>query len=260
MEALTTKIDSQFKDIKGEIKEMRDGCNSCGAPHLSSKFNPNAKPTVIQDDSEDEADEAEIEVEPSSSKQTKFDPPQFRINVPLVDVLAGMPNYEKFLKDLVRNKSNMEQISAAFLNNECSAIIQNKLLPKLGDLGSFLIPCTVAGSVEYLALADLGASINKINESSLDEEFMTVDVKEIPEQKEEIKDTFKELPLQENLRIKTFIQDPPTGLELKPLPKHLEYAFLEKDSLLPVVISALLKDDEKKSLVSILKRHKEAFS
>ncbi|GJV84115.1 hypothetical protein Tco_1524013 [Tanacetum coccineum] len=37
MEALTTKIDSQFKDIKGEIKEMRDGCNSYGGPHPSSE-------------------------------------------------------------------------------------------------------------------------------------------------------------------------------------------------------------------------------
>ncbi|GJX20132.1 hypothetical protein Tco_0222809 [Tanacetum coccineum] len=37
MESLTTKINSQFKDIKGEMKEMRDGCNSCGGPHPSSE-------------------------------------------------------------------------------------------------------------------------------------------------------------------------------------------------------------------------------
>ncbi|GKA12373.1 reverse transcriptase domain-containing protein [Tanacetum coccineum] len=54
----------------------------------------------------------------------------------------------------------MEKISAAFLTEECSAILQNKLPPKLGDPGSFLIPCKLANSVEYLALADLGASIN----------------------------------------------------------------------------------------------------
>ncbi|GKE41624.1 reverse transcriptase domain-containing protein [Tanacetum coccineum] len=54
----------------------------------------------------------------------------------------------------------MEQISVAFLNEECSAIVQNKLPPKLGDPGSFLIPCTLANLVEYLALADFGASIN----------------------------------------------------------------------------------------------------
>ncbi|GKC31449.1 hypothetical protein Tco_1038743 [Tanacetum coccineum] len=89
---------------------------------------------------------------------------------------------------------------------------------------------------------------------------MTVNVEEIPEQEEEVEDNFKELPLEENLRIKTSIHYPSTDLDLKPLPKHLEYDFLEKDSLLPVVISALLKDDEKKCPVFVLKRHKEAFS
>ncbi|GKA75969.1 reverse transcriptase domain-containing protein [Tanacetum coccineum] len=108
--------------------------------------NPNAKPAVFLDDSKDEADEVEKE--------------EVRINVPLVDVLAGMPNYGKFLKDLVSNKSKMEQISAAFLTKEYSAILQNKLLPKLGDPEIFLIPCKLANLVEYLALADLGASIN----------------------------------------------------------------------------------------------------
>nr|GEW29244.1 reverse transcriptase domain-containing protein [Tanacetum cinerariifolium] len=37
MKSLTTKIDSQFKEIKGEMKEMRDGFNSYGGPHLLSK-------------------------------------------------------------------------------------------------------------------------------------------------------------------------------------------------------------------------------
>ncbi|GJZ99984.1 hypothetical protein Tco_0672535 [Tanacetum coccineum] len=36
MEALTTRIDSQFKEIRGDMKEMRDGCNKCGGPHPSS--------------------------------------------------------------------------------------------------------------------------------------------------------------------------------------------------------------------------------
>ncbi|GKF71672.1 hypothetical protein Tco_0207786, partial [Tanacetum coccineum] len=101
----------------------------------------------------------------------------------------------------------------------------------------------------------------KINETSLDkecEEFMAVDIDKIPEQ--EVKDNFKELPLKEKLRIKTSIQDLATDLEMKPLPKNLEYDFLEKDSLLQVVISALLKDDEKKHLIFVLKNHKEAFA
>ncbi|GJZ93509.1 reverse transcriptase domain-containing protein [Tanacetum coccineum] len=83
-----------------------------------------------------------------------------RINVPLVDVLAEMPNYGKFLKELIRNKHKIEQISAAFLSDESSAMIQNKVPPKLGDPGSFLIPCNLNKTFSCNALADLGASIN----------------------------------------------------------------------------------------------------
>ncbi|GJX63208.1 hypothetical protein Tco_0696860 [Tanacetum coccineum] len=36
MEALTERIDSQFKKIRGDMKEMRNGCNKCGGPHPSS--------------------------------------------------------------------------------------------------------------------------------------------------------------------------------------------------------------------------------
>ncbi|GJU05027.1 hypothetical protein Tco_1121457 [Tanacetum coccineum] len=39
MEALTTRIDSQFKEIKGDMKEMRDGCNKYRGPHPSSDCN-----------------------------------------------------------------------------------------------------------------------------------------------------------------------------------------------------------------------------
>ncbi|GKB92765.1 reverse transcriptase domain-containing protein [Tanacetum coccineum] len=83
-----------------------------------------------------------------------------RINVPLVDVLAGMPNYGKFLQELINNKHKIEQISAAFLSDESSAMIQNKVPSKLEDPGSFLISCNFNKTFSYNALADLGASIN----------------------------------------------------------------------------------------------------
>ncbi|GJT57553.1 reverse transcriptase domain-containing protein [Tanacetum coccineum] len=83
-----------------------------------------------------------------------------RINVPLVDVLIGMSNYGKFLKELVSNKHKLEQISLAFLSDESLAIIQNKVLPKLEDPRSFLIPCTFSKTFSCNALAGLGASIN----------------------------------------------------------------------------------------------------
>ncbi|GJS27952.1 reverse transcriptase domain-containing protein [Tanacetum coccineum] len=71
-----------------------------------------------------------------------------------------MPNYGKFLKELVSNKHKLEQISPAFLSDESSAMIQQKVPPKLEDPGSFLIPCTFSKTFSCNALADLGASVN----------------------------------------------------------------------------------------------------
>ncbi|GKC10056.1 hypothetical protein Tco_1001666 [Tanacetum coccineum] len=53
---------------------------------------------------------------------------------------------------------------------------------------------------------------------------------------------------------------PPMDLELKPLPDNLEYPFLEEPSFLPVIISSQLSEENKNKLISILKRHKQAFA
>ncbi|GKD36377.1 reverse transcriptase domain-containing protein [Tanacetum coccineum] len=53
--------------------------------------------------------------------------------------------------------------------------------------------------------------------------------------------------------------DPP-DLELKDLPSHLEYAFLEGDDKLPVIIAKNLKDEDKTALIKVLKSHKHAIA
>ncbi|GJV33853.1 hypothetical protein Tco_1394253 [Tanacetum coccineum] len=98
----------------------------------------------------------------------------------------------------------------------------------------------------------------RISETSLDKEFVEFMTENV--QEDEVKENFEELPPKDELRIKTSIQDPPIDLEMKPLPKHLEYAFLEENSLLPVVISALLEQNEKERLILVLKNRKEAFA
>ncbi|GJQ99087.1 reverse transcriptase domain-containing protein [Tanacetum coccineum] len=84
-------------------------------------------------------------------------------HIPIVKVneaRAGMPNYGKFLKELISNKNKTKQIYAAFLSEESLAMIQNKVPPKLRDPGSFLIPCNFNKTFSCNALADLGANIN----------------------------------------------------------------------------------------------------
>ncbi|GJW78943.1 reverse transcriptase domain-containing protein, partial [Tanacetum coccineum] len=65
--------------------------------------------------------------------------------------------------------------------------------------------------------------------------------------------------INETEKIKTSIDDPP-DLELKDLPPHLEYAFLEGTSKLPVIIAKDLKREEKEQLLKVLKSHKWAIA
>ncbi|GJU45802.1 reverse transcriptase domain-containing protein [Tanacetum coccineum] len=49
-------------------------------------------------------------------------------------------------------------------------------------------------------------------------------------------------------------------LELKDLPPHLEYAFLEGTDKLPVIIAKDLKDEDKTALLKVLRSHKRAIA
>ncbi|GJU21157.1 reverse transcriptase domain-containing protein [Tanacetum coccineum] len=61
---------------------------------------------------------------------------------------------------MLNNKDKLIKLTKTPLNENCSAVVLKKLMEKLGDLGQFLIPCDFSEFDNYLALADLGASIN----------------------------------------------------------------------------------------------------
>jgi hypothetical protein len=85
---------------------------------------------------------------------------KIHINIPFADALEQMPNYVKFMKDVMAKKRRLEDYETVKLTEECSAILQRKLPQKLKDPGSFTIPCTIGDSYFEKALCDLGASIN----------------------------------------------------------------------------------------------------
>nr|GEU83599.1 reverse transcriptase domain-containing protein [Tanacetum cinerariifolium] len=64
----------------------------------------------------------------------------------------------------------------------------------------------------------------------------------------------KELNLEELKTVKSSIDDP-SELELKDLPSHLEYSFLEGTDKLPVIISKNLKKDEKRMYLNAAIQH-----
>nr|GFA80083.1 hypothetical protein [Tanacetum cinerariifolium] len=59
--------------------------------------------------------------------------------------------------------------------------------------------------------------------------------------------------------IKSSVDEPPE-VELKDLPHHLEYVFLEGDNKLPVIIAKELRSEEKAALIKVLKSHKRAIA
>ncbi|GJV92340.1 reverse transcriptase domain-containing protein, partial [Tanacetum coccineum] len=69
----------------------------------------------------------------------------------------------------------------------------------------------------------------------------------------------KELKVCEAKTDKSSIDEPPE-VELKDLPPHLEYAFLEGDNKLPVIIAKDLSVEEKAALIKVLKSHKRAIA
>nr|GEW65939.1 reverse transcriptase domain-containing protein [Tanacetum cinerariifolium] len=69
----------------------------------------------------------------------------------------------------------------------------------------------------------------------------------------------KELKIYEAKIDKSSIDEPPE-VELKDLPPHLEYTFMEGDNKLPVIIAKDLSVEEKNALITLLKSHKRAIA
>nr|GFA20107.1 reverse transcriptase domain-containing protein [Tanacetum cinerariifolium] len=215
------------------------------------------------------------------------------------DALILMPKFASTLKALIGNKEKLSEMARTPMNEHYSAVILNKLPRKLENPGKFLIPCEFPGIDECLALADLGVSINlmpfsmwealslpeltltcmtlelldrliskpigiakdvsfKVRVFHFPADFVVVDFE--PDPREQYFPSYKkELKVCEVKTVKSFIDEPPE-VELKDLPPHLEYAFLEGNNKLPVIVSKELGDKEKSALIKVLKSHKLAIT
>ncbi|GJT53077.1 reverse transcriptase domain-containing protein, partial [Tanacetum coccineum] len=399
MDAMTMKIDAQYKDFQSpkfdKLADKQSGRPFGSLPsntqpnpkgssskpyqppqaqnkHINAVFTQSGKSYDPPDNPNDQQNNSETPInfdsddEPTPQPKLKTPTPieaqygkfldmirAVRINIPLVDVLAGMPNYGKFLKELVNNKHKIEQILVAFLSDESSAILQNKVPPKLGDPENFLIPCNFNKAFSCNALVDLAEnmlvevgkftfpvdfvilemeedskvplilgrpflhtanvvirvkqkklnlrvgtermifhidsamkhsysnndtcfSIDVIDEfleedfdALLDEgskilhfikgtileeklfaefdEFMAMTADENSESESDTEEPpLKKITFNTDYKIKTSIEEPPTDLELKPLPDNLEYVFLEEPSFLVIISSQLSKENKNK--------------
>nr|GEU95531.1 reverse transcriptase domain-containing protein [Tanacetum cinerariifolium] len=119
----------------------------------------------------------------------------------------------------------------------------------------------------FLALED-DPTLPKVNQSYLDSEgdillleaFLNDDPSLPPlNQGKYLPQVRKELKICQAKSDKSSIDEPPE-IELKDLPPHLEYAFLEGDDKLPGIIAKDLSMEEKKAFITVLKSHKQALA
>ncbi|GJZ12699.1 reverse transcriptase domain-containing protein [Tanacetum coccineum] len=165
------------------------------------------------------------------------------------DALLHMPKFAPMFRKLLNNKDKILELTKTPVNENCSAVILKTFPEKLGDPGRFLIPCDFPELNECLALADLGASINlmplsvfeKLNLQRLTKTQETRGI-EMPNPK----------PNETSMKSSR-------GRAQRTTP-HLEYAFLEGNNKLPVIIAKDLSVWEKAALIKVLQSHKRAIA
>ncbi|GKC58332.1 reverse transcriptase domain-containing protein [Tanacetum coccineum] len=147
---------------------------------------PPIPPPVMEKESEEQTKDKEPIEEPSLVQKTKPNLPypsrltkekirekddilaskfmeifrNLHFELSFTDALIHMPKFAPMFKKMLNNKDKLIELTKTPLNENCSAVVLKKLPEKLGDPGRFLIPCDFSEFDSYLALADLGASIN----------------------------------------------------------------------------------------------------
>ena len=85
---------------------------------------------------------------------------KIEINIPFAEAINQMPNYAKFLKEILCKKKKITEEGVVNLTTTFIVVIQRILPAKMKDLGSFTIPCSIGEYDFKKALCDSEASIN----------------------------------------------------------------------------------------------------
>ncbi|GJW54400.1 putative ribonuclease H-like domain-containing protein [Tanacetum coccineum] len=140
LETTTKNHQASIQNLKAKFNKLAEKQSARHSGSLPSNTQPNSKGSSSKayqpPDDEDE--------EPTPQPKVKDPKPVKETLIPKHDL----------------SRSNQCTSCRCFSNDESSAMIQNKVPPKLGDPESFLIPCNFSKAFSCNALADLSASIN----------------------------------------------------------------------------------------------------
>ncbi|XP_071940000.1 uncharacterized protein [Coffea arabica] len=181
VEGRLDQLTTMYRNVEVQIGQIASSLNNRNQGELPSKTEVNPKEQVqaitlrsgrqledppvkeVEKDENEKQEEKqrnqEAIVEENRRENPREKQPSSSTTIPIP---PAIPSYAKFLKEIMTRKRKLEDCETIALTEECSAIIQNKLPPKLKDPGSFSIPCTI-GNVDFSkALCDLGASVSLI--------------------------------------------------------------------------------------------------
>jgi len=107
----------------------------------------------------------------------------------------------------------------------------------------------------------------KTTKTSLEKALINVVDCLTSEEEKDLRACLEDLDCEENIpaggtsfeELKSGSPSEKTKVELKILPNHLKYVFLEENETKPVVINSELTTEEENMLVDVLKRHREAI-
>ncbi|GKA89305.1 reverse transcriptase domain-containing protein [Tanacetum coccineum] len=198
------------------------------------------------------------------------------------DALLHMPKFAPMFRKLLNNKDKIIDLIKTPVNENCSAVFSKKIdvidvaceeyVQEVLEISKSCNPT----SPSDLMIDSLSSSFTPLEGSN----FLMEEIDAFLEQDDSIppgidgiydsegdtlylKELLSVINSDPNLpplpiceinvpeKIKSSCKDPP-DLELKDLPSHLEYAFLESDDKLPVIIAKNLKDEDKAALIKIL--------
>nr|GEZ63145.1 reverse transcriptase domain-containing protein [Tanacetum cinerariifolium] len=153
LKGITTRsgVAYQGPTIPTPSKVVKQGTEPVVAP-VSAPM-PNLKPSIpypSRRDSERRRDQANEQIEKFYEifKDLSFE-------ISFTNALTLMPKFASTLKALIGNKEKLSEMARTPMNEQCLAVILNKLPKKLGDPDKFLNPCEFPRMDECLALADL---------------------------------------------------------------------------------------------------------
>ncbi|RDX67053.1 hypothetical protein CR513_54115, partial [Mucuna pruriens] len=186
------------------------------------------------------------------------------INIPLLDAIKQIPKYVKFLKELCVHKRKKMK-GTMEVGGIVSVLTRNKefttaLPKKCRDPEIFSIPCTI-GDCTFVNIFE--AMKHPTKDHTLFGIDLIDELRSRPKQKkaEIMSAHLVQRPIQvDQLDPKSSNDNSPSRplpRELKLLPNHLKYAYLDTKQQLLIIIANNLRQEQEEELLNVLRQHKK---